>query len=252
MEVLVVDNGSTDETPRVLEELSRSATQRGLALNVISPGENLGCSTARNRAVEQARGEDVVFLDNDTTFPDPQWLPKLRTLLHSADDVAIVGPKLCYPFDGNRIQCAGVGISPTGRVLFRGRGEPQDTPEYNQLAEAQCLISACWMFRRKLYDEVGGLDEVYNPIQFEDFDFCYRVREKGWRVLYTPDPIVYHWESITSDRSPSFNNRYVIIRNGMTFKKRWRHMFERENGPSDEETRWKFMTMPSLEGRRTR
>lgn len=252
LELIVVDNGSTDETPRVLEKIAQTAAAGGVALQVLSPGENLGCSTARNMAVEKASGEEVVFLDNDTTFPDPAWLEKLQRILHTEENAAIVGPKLCYPFEPNLIQCAGVGISRSGRVLFRGRGEANDSALFNQREEVQCLTSACWMFRRSLYDEIGGLDEVFNPIQFEDLDFCYRARSSGYRVVYTPDPIVYHWESITSDRTPSLNNRYVIIRNGMEFKKRWRHMFEKEDGPSDAETRWKFMEMPSLEGRRRR
>lgn len=251
-ELVVVDNGSTDETPALLAEMRRRVEAAGARFNLISTGRNLGCSTARNLAVAAAGGSEIVFLDNDTVIPDPDWLMKLRAVLLSAPDVAVAGPKICYPFEPHLIQCAGVGISPSGRVLFRGRGSPAHDPRFARVEPVQCLISACFIFRRSLYDEIGGLDEAFNPIQFEDFDFCYRARSRGLRCLYTPDPVVYHWESITSDGSPAIPNRYIIIKHGMLFKQRWRHMFEKEDGPRDEDTAWKEIDMPSLHGPRRR
>jgi GT2 family glycosyltransferase len=106
------------------------------------------------------------------------------------------------------------------------------------------------MFTRRLEEEIGGLDEAFNPIQYEDLDFCYRARAKGYRVVYVPEVEVHHWESITSDGTPTLPNRYLIIKHGLLFKKRWRHMFENENGPTEEETQWRRIEMPSLEGRR--
>jgi GT2 family glycosyltransferase len=252
LELVLIDNGSTDATPDVLEAVAADAEARDAACRVLRPGKNLGCCTARNMGVAHASGDEVVFLDNDTVVADPAWIEKLKAVLYSDERIGIVGPKLCYPFAPHAIQCAGVGISRTGRVLFRGRGEPQDAPEYNAQRDVQCLISACWMFRRSLYDRVGGLDEIFNPIQYEDLDFCYRARSRGYRVVYTPEPVVYHWESITSDGTPRLNNRYVIVRNGMRFKARWRSMFEKEDGPADDATRWRFMDMPSLDGPRRR
>ena len=251
-EILVGDNGSTDETPRVLEHLSQVAAGRKIPFHVIRNEAGIGCATARNEAVARASGEELVFLDNDTVIPDPAWLEKLKRILHSDEKAAIVGPKLCYPFEPHLIQCAGVGISRTGRVQFRGRGEDGNHPRYGRVEEVQALISACFMFRRTLYDGIGGLDEAFNPIQYEDFDFCYRARSRGLRCVYTPDPVVYHWESVTSDGTAALPNRYVIIKHGMLFKRRWRHMFEKEDGPPDDETQWRVIEMPSLEGPRRR
>ncbi len=251
-ELVVVNNGSTDETPQVLEELRARLEQTGARFRLIATERNLGCSTARNAAVAAAQGREIVFLDNDTLLPDPAWLVKLSAALNAAPDIAIVGPKLCYPFEPHRIQCAGVAITPGGRVIFRGRGEAAHDPRYARIEEVQCLISACFIFRRSLYDEIGGLDEAFNPIQFEDFDFCYRARSRGGRCLYTPEPVVYHWESVTSDGTPALPNRYIIIKHGMLFKQRWHHMFARENGPPDEAAVWKTFDLPSLHGPRRR
>ena len=162
-ELVVMNNGSSDRTAELLEELSQKFAAKGVSCKTLTSSECLGTSTARNQCVAEAAGDEVVFLDNDTVIPDAAWLEKLKRLLDSDPGIAIVGPKLCYPFEPHPIQCAGVGISRTGRVLFRGRGEPKDDPRFSKVEEVQTLTSACFMFRRSLYDEIGGLDEVFNP-----------------------------------------------------------------------------------------
>jgi len=252
VEVIVLDNGSTDETPDVLEGFVPAFRRAGGDLRILRRETNIGCCTARNQCMEAAGGRYYVFLDNDTLIVDPRWLDKMAAVLEEAPENRIVGPKICYPFKPHWIQCAGVGISRTGRVQFRGRGEPADDPRFARKEEVQAVISACMMFDADLPREIGGLDEAFNPIQYEDLDFCYRARERGGRVLYTPDPVVHHWESITSDGTPALPNTYLIIKHGLLFKQRWRHRFEKEDGPPDEATRWRTIEMPSLEGRRKR
>ncbi|MGC9318105.1 MAG: glycosyltransferase family 2 protein, partial [Armatimonadota bacterium] len=166
------------------------------------------------------------------------WLGVLADVLAEDADLGIVGPKLVFPFEPYNIQHAGAAISPGGRVKYLGRGQPIDSPEHNRRREVQCLISACWLMRREVPDEIGGLDEVFNPAQYEDFDFCYRAREAGWTVLYDPQAEMYHYESVTTDGSADVNYKYITIRNGMEFKRRWRHMFSEEGGPPDEQCRW--------------
>ncbi len=252
VELIVVDNGSTDDTPALLEEMRGEYERRGWTLKTILNGRNVGCCTGRNQGVAQATGEFVVFLDNDIMVKDADWLPKLRGVLAQDPAYRMVGPKIIYPFEPYWIQCAGVGISRTGRVQFRGRGCDRDDPRFNTQQEVQCLISACVMMDKALLDEIGGFDEAFNPIEFEDFDLCYRAREKGYKVIYTPDVEIYHWESITSEGTAALPNTYLIIKHGLLFKQRWRHMFEKEDGPPDSECRWRKIEMPSLEGQRVR
>jgi GT2 family glycosyltransferase len=149
-----------------------------------------------------------------------------------------VGPKLIYPFPPYRIQFAGGAVTPTGWVHFRGRGEAMDAAAYNKRREVQCLISACWMMPWEVYERLGPLDEGFNPLQFEDIDYCYRVRHAGYRVVYLPSVEMYHFENVTSGDTPAINYTYVTIKNGMRFKRKWRFMFESEGGPPDSEFRW--------------
>ena len=237
-EVVVVDNGSTDGSVEVLEGFRETFADAKHGMHMISNEDNRGASTGRNQALEVIRGETVVFMDNDVYVGDPDWLVKLSGVLKSDEGIGIVGPKLVFAWDPGTIQFAGGGVSRSGRVQFIGRGQPADDTRYNQEREVQFIISACTMFPRKLVDEIGGMDEAFNPVQYEDIDFCYRAREAGYRAVYSPAVTMLHDESATTTGEPSLKNRYLVIKHGMLFKKRWRHMFEKEMGPDDEETLW--------------
>ena len=239
-ELVVVDNGSTDGTRDWLAgELRTLATRHNLRLTVLTNDRNVGCSTARNQAIAVATGQYLVFLDNDVSPRTRAWLPQLAAELAAHPRAALVGPKLIYPHPPHLIQCAGVGISSRGHVCFRGRGEPRNDPRFNQAEPMQCLISACLLARADLVRELGGFDEAYNPVQFEDFDLCYRLRNQGWEVRYFPAVEIYHFESTTTQGTPTVINPAVVVRNGLTFQRRWRQLFTREDGPTEEACRWR-------------
>lgn len=251
-EVIAVDNGSTDGTQDYLRQAAADFAKKGMELRTILNMANVGSPAGRNQAMKVARGEHFVFMDNDVMVKDADWLVKLRAAMDADAKTAIAGPKIIYPFPPHLIQCAGVAISRTGRVQFRGRGEPNDAAEFNQPKFVQCLISACFMLKRALYEEIGEMDVDFSPLQFEDFDYCYRARERGHKVLYTPSVEVDHWESVTSEGTPAIANREVMLKNWLKFKRKWQHAFAHEDGPPDSECVWKKIQMPSLEGMRVR
>lgn len=247
-QIVVIDNGSQDGTVEFLDkEYTEAAGEAGVEFELIRNEGNLGACTARNQGLARARGEYISFMDNDVAVRSRGWLGRLRDVLQEDESIGIVGPKLVFPFGPYNIQFAGAGISRSGRVKYLGRGEPRDDPQHNQRGEMQCLISACWLMRAEVPQQIGGLDEVFNPAQFEDFDFCYRAREAGWRILYEPSAEMYHYESVTTDDSPDVNYKYITIRNGMEFKRRWRKMFSQEDGPPDEECRWEELETRPIE-----
>jgi GT2 family glycosyltransferase len=239
IEVMVVDNGSDPETQQALAESAAFLRERGIDCRVLRNETNIGCSTARNQGMDAARGEWIAFLDNDTRIVDPGWAAKLIAVFAEESDVGIVAPKMIYPPPGRTIQCAGAGVAKSGRVCFYGRGESADAPAYNERREVQWAISACMLFPKSLTEKIGGLDEAFNPVQYEDTDFCYRARSRGYRVVYEPGVEVVHDESATTFGGTGSTNAYNVIKHGMLFKKRWRHMFEQEDGPSEAETQWR-------------
>jgi len=245
-EMIVVDNGSSDGTVQWLDEFAASAAAAGIRVRIIRNPRNAGCSTGRNQGAAAAAGEYLGFLDNDVAVRSRQWLALLLRALAAPAKAVIAGPKLLYPFPPYRVQCAGVGISPRGQVRFRGRGEERADNGGDPPTEVQCLISACWIMRRAAFVAAGGFDEQFNPVQFEDFDLCYRLREKGGKCLYVPAAEMYHYESTTTAGSDEFSNARVVVTHGLRFKERWRHMFARENGPADADCRWRQIRIPPL------
>lgn len=238
-EAVLVDNGSTDDTEGVLRGMKGAFDAREVRLELVMNNLNLGCSTGRNQGIDRGRGEWLVFLDNDMQVGDPRWLSKLRATIETTPNAGAAGPKLVFADNPAVIQFAGGAISRTGRPQFIGRGEPADDARFNARREVQFFITACLMTTRAVIDRIGAFDEAFNPVQFEDIDFCYRARSQGFKVIYDPAVTMLHDESATTAGSPALNNPYIVVKHGLLFKERWRHLFEKENGPADEEIRWK-------------
>lgn len=247
-QIVVVDNGSQDGTVGYLEdEFPGLLDEAGVNFLLLCNTRNMGAPTARNQALEVVKGQYIAFMDNDAAVRSRGWLQILRDTLEQKDDIGIAGPKLVFPFAPYNIEFAGAAISPNGRAQYRGRGQPIDAPQFNQPEEVQCLISACWLMKRAIYEQIGGLDEIFNPAQYEDLDFCYRAREAGWRVWYQPAAEMYHYENVTLDGSPDLNFRYITIKNGLEFKRRWQHMFSQEGGPPDKDCHWEALPTQTIQ-----
>ncbi len=247
-EIVVVDNGSDDgSVPYLRGEYPALAEQAGVSFELVENDANVGACTARNQGLERVQGEYIGFLDNDTAVRTRAWLSILIRVLEDESNAGIVGPKLLFPFAPFDIEHAGAAISRTGRPKYLGRGCARTDPGHNQRREVQCLISAAWLMKRAVPDAIGGLDEIFNPAQFEDFDYCYRARQHEFRVLYEPSAEMYHFENVTTDGSVDVNFRYITIKNGMTFKKRWRHVFSQEAGPADEACKWEALPTRPIE-----
>jgi GT2 family glycosyltransferase/radical SAM superfamily enzyme YgiQ (UPF0313 family)/thioredoxin-like negative regulator of GroEL len=206
-EVIVVDNHSTDGTAEFLSRL-------GGDVQVIRNQENLGFAKACNQGARAARGRSLVFLNNDT-IPLKGWLTALVQEVERHPDVAVVGSKLLYE-DGT-IQHAGVAFSRTTFSPYHiYRGLPADSPAVSRRRELQCVTAACMLVRRDVFASVGGFDEGYRN-GFEDVDLCLQIHERGWRIVYQPESVLYHLESRTPGRKDHEGD------NARRLLERWRH-----------------------------
>lgn len=246
LELIVVDQGSNDGTCEWLVEFSAQCAARGIVLRQILNDHNVGACTGRNQGIAAATGDLLAFLDNDVVMEDREWLNKFAARLDADPQVAIATAKLLYPEAPYRIQFAGCAVTPGGRIVYLGRGEERADPRFASERELQCSISACIVVKRALIAEVGGFDEAFNPVQYEDLDLCYRARQAGYRVIYYPAVEAFHYENVTTDGSPDLNFKYLTIKHGMLFKQRWHHMFSVENGPEDAAAVWKPIERPRL------
>jgi len=193
LELLVVDNGSTSPDALALLD-TLSATPRVRVLRRPGP---FNFSALNNAAAQEASGEVLVLLNNDTEMPDPAWLREL--VRHAVrPDVGVVGARLLHR-DGT-LQHGGMVLGPKGRAVHVLRGAPRDTPGYEgQLAvprDLSAVTGACLAIRREVWARVGGMHEGL-PVAWNDVDLCQRVRAAGLRVVWTPDSVLLHLEGAT-------------------------------------------------------
>ena len=245
LQIINVNNGSTDETAAALEDFTAQAQKLGIVCQTLSFSSNIGAVRGRNVALEAATGKYVAFLDNDTLMAQPDWLQKLAEALEQTPGCAIVAPKLLFPWAPFDIECCGCAVSKQGRIRYLGRGESRAAMPEAQ--EIQCAISAAWLMRRELTDEIGVLDEAFSPVQYEDLDYCYRARARGYSVWTAPQVELYHFEHTTTAGSGDINFAYVTAKNGLLFKKRWGATFSAENGTSEEEAQWQTLPKSSID-----
>jgi len=221
-EVLVVDDGSTDATPKLLEQWKR----REPRLRVIRCPSNVGFGAACNRGARKARGALLVFLNNDLVFL-PGWLEPLLEVLRKRPKTGAVGGKLILP-DG-RLQEAGGVVFCDGSALNFARGQAGlDTPLVNFLREVDYCSGALLATPKTFFDRFGGFDRKYQPAYYEDADYCFRLRQSGYEVYYQPASAVVHREGGTSGTDLSRGiKRHQLINRGR-FVDRWQHMLHHQ------------------------
>jgi len=204
-EIIVVDNGSTDGTPEFLREMARLGLVRVLLNN-----QNLGFGKACNQGAHAARGEFLLFLNNDTVVT-PGWLEELVRGARENAQVAAVGAKLLYPDD--TVQHAGVSIGDERKLFHIYKHFHKDHPAVNKERTFQCLTAACLLVKRRLFFQVGGFNEEFEN-GYEDVDLCLNLVHQGFRLLYNPRAVVYHLESKTPGRfdREAENSRLLVTR----------------------------------------
>ena len=193
-EIIVVDNQSSD--PDALQYLA----SLGSRCQVHQWTKPFNYSALNNFGVQHARGEQLLFLNNDVEVIHPDWLVAL--LEHAQrPEVGAVGAKLLYG-DG-RIQHAGVvvGINRAAANAFRSwPGEAIGRPRLADLTRnCSAVTGACMMVPRRVFEEVGGFDEALRVV-LNDVDLCLKIRQRGYRVVYTPNALLYHYEGSSRGR----------------------------------------------------
>ncbi len=215
VEVLVVDDASTDDTPRVLEQARRSDDR----VRVLRARRNRGFVGSCNAAAEQAHGELLLFLNNDTVLL-PGWLPPLLGTFRAFPDAGAVGGRLLYP-DG-RLQEAGCLVFADGSAWKYGYGDPDpQSPVFRHVRPVDYVSGALLMTPRALFAELGGFDTRYGFGFYEDDDYCFAVRAAGRGVLYQPDSVVVHVEGASAGTDLAVGTKRFQVANQRLFADKW-------------------------------
>jgi GT2 family glycosyltransferase len=197
-ELVIVDNGSTDPEVR---ELYRWLEREGLG-RIVPFDRPFNFSAACNAGAAAARGDLLLFLNNDIEVIEPGWLDELIRWAQRPD-IGIVGAKLLYP--DRLIQHAGVvfGLGLVGHVFARA---PESSSSVFGSSEWYrnylAVTGACQMMRKDVFERLGGYDERFR-LSFSDVVLCMGAWKAGYRVLYTPYARLVHHESYTRKREDS-------------------------------------------------
>lgn len=218
IEFIVVNNGSVE--PDALQYLN--VLRERSNFRVIEDRRPFNFSRLNNDAAKIAKGEILAFLNNDLEVISPDWLSEMVS--HAArSGVGAVGARLLYP--NGLLQHGGIIIGIGGVAGHNHKGRLRTDPGYFNRAiltqNLSAVTAACMVLRRDVFEEVGGFDEERLTVAFNDVDLCLRIREKGYRIVYTPYAELFHYESISRgyENTPEKFNRFESEIRAM--KKKW-------------------------------
>ena len=207
LEIVIVDNGSKDpKTLALMDTLAQHPSVR-----VLRYDHEFNYSAINNFAVDNVTSDYVCLLNDDIEVIDNSWLTHMMALAVRKQTGA-VGARLLY--GDNTIQHGGVILGVMGVANHLHKDLGVDSPGYfgrlQLCQELSAVTAACLVVKRSIYLEVGGLNETQLAVAFNDVDFCLRVREAGYRNLWTPRATLYHLESASrgSDLEPQKVSRF--------------------------------------------
>jgi len=217
-EVIVVDDASTDQTAQILSYVSNLIYTRNT--------KNLGFVHACNIGADSAKGNYVLFLNNDTQVTE-NWLTPLLDTFKEYEHVGAVGPKILFP-DG-RLQEAGALVNGDGTSRLIGLLDNPDLPRYNYVREVMYCSGACLLLEAATFRELGGFDIALAPAYCEDWDIAFRLRERGLRVMYNPKSVIVHHLSVTSNDVAQDFKINCVVRNQQRLSEKWQREIDRLN-----------------------
>ena len=215
--LMIVDNGSNDT--KMLKYLNKLGDEHVRVISVPGP---FNFAYLNNVAAEQARGDLLCLLNNDVVATDNKWLGEMLSRI-SENDVGAVGALLLWP--SGVVQHAGTVLGPSFAATHAFSDRLHDDPGYAEMLlvahERSAVTAACLLTRRSDYLAVGGMDAVHFPVNFNDVDYCLRLRETGKRIVLTPHARLYHHEFASRGRDETTDKAARFSRELTCLRSRW-------------------------------
>jgi GT2 family glycosyltransferase len=216
-EVIIVDNDSSD--PATLDYL---ASIDGSAARVLRIKGPFNFARLNNLAAEAARGEFLCLLNNDVQARDDHWLDEMLGRA-AAPDVGAVGAALIWP--SGVVQHGGVVLGPNFAATHAFNDRIDGDAGYGDLLrvahECSAVTAACLVTRRQDYLALGGMDAYRFPVNFNDVDYCLRLRAAGKRVVFTPHARLLHLESASRGTDRQADRRARFERELRNLRAKW-------------------------------
>ena len=196
-------------------------------MRVLDYNQPFNYSAINNWAVEYARGDYILFLNNDTKAINNGWLSAMVEHIQR-EEVGAVGARLLYP--DQTVQHAGVILNLKGLAGHAHRHLPDDMSGYFlrsvTVQNFSACTAACLLVKKELFEQVDGFDEVHLPIAFNDVDLCLKIRAQDKLIVYTPYAKLIHFESKSrgSDQTPERVRHFQAEIDH--FKKKWKTVLD--------------------------
>ncbi|MBX9721462.1 MAG: glycosyltransferase, partial [Candidatus Obscuribacterales bacterium] len=218
-EIIVADDVSTDRTAEIIDKI-------GGCVRHLRHDKNLGFLFNCNAAAKVARGQYLVFLNNDTIIL-PEWLDNLISPLISDPSIGLTGSKLLNG-DGTLQEAGGI-FWRDGSAWNFGRGQEPWRPEFNYAKDVDYISGASIALSQLLWHELNGFDQIYAPAYCEDADLAFRVRAAGYRTRYQPHSMLVHHEGRSHGRDLTSGIKAYQVKNESKFRERWGATLKREH-----------------------
>ena len=222
-EILIVENNSEKEETF---EYYRKLPDRYPKARVLTWEKEFNYSAINNFAAKEAKGEYLLFLNNDVEILTPDWMEEMLQNCQQ-ENVAAVGAKLYYPDE--TIQHAGVvlglgGIA--GHIMCRASKEdPGYFGRMISVQEISAVTAACMMVKKSDFDAVGGLDETFQ-VAFNDIDLCMKFSAAGKKIIFTPYAELYHYESKSRGLEDTPEKQFRFDKEVKRFQEKWAQQLE--------------------------
>lgn len=226
-EILIADDGSIDATKKIEEKVH--------GIRVIRHEKNLRFLKNCNAAAKEARGEYLLFLNNDTQVQD-DWLMPLVHLMDKDISIGMTGSKLLYP-DG-RLQEAGGILWNDGSAWNYGHGDDPTLVQYNYVKDVDYISGAAICIRHELWEKIGGFDERFAPAYCEDSDLAFEVRKAGYRVVYQPRSVVVHFEGVSNGCDVKSGIKKYQVENQQKFYDKWKDVLREYHFLNGQDVFW--------------
>ncbi len=204
-EILVVDNGSIDESQTMIRERYPEVT-------LIELGENKGFSVANNIGIRRAKGDYIALLNNDLLL-DGEWMTHMIDALDADPSVGSCASKMLFYDQRDILDSAGISVLKHGTGINRGHFERDGAP-FKRAAKVFGACAGAAVYRAAMFRDIGDFDEDFY-IYFEDVDLSFRAQLAGYNCLYVPQAVVYHHYGASSNSFGLGKKYYYLARNGL-------------------------------------
>jgi O-antigen biosynthesis protein len=226
-EIIIADDCSNDNTINITDEVP--------GIKYVRTNKNIGFSGNCVNAIKYANSEYIMLLNNDMLFYY-NWLKPMIDMMENDNTIGIVGPIIISP--NGRILELGNYMSKNLELVRIGGGLKYNKNKRYPVLEFDYKAGCSILLKRKLWDDLRGFDEQFSPAFYEDTDLCFRVREKGLKVVNCPDSVVIHYETLSYNELNDLIN--ICMENYNKFYYKWKDVLQTKYKDIDELNKDKY------------